>query len=172
MQSSMITSYEALRKADGAALWKRLRFAGFLSVLPFAEAKAAVEELASTYGTVQGVSKSTVSKMITVYKAYVSDSVSPADVSKRLVDIGKAEAGISTLYRALKAANDDVEQAWYLLETGADIRGENRDEAPEGDAPEGDAPVDADLSAIMSAVHEARQRGVSTDAIVTALNAL
>jgi len=171
MQQAIIKAYEGLRKHDGNATAKRLRFAGMLAQYSHKDAVSLLEWLVGEYGLVSGVSKSTVSKMTKVHTAFVQEAGSTADeVAKRLVAIGKAESGVSTLYRALKAASDDVSTAWNLLETGADIRNEGKaDEDGDG---EGEGTSDDGLSAIMTAVHAARKRGVADADIVAAIESL
>ena len=171
MQQAIIKAYEGLRKHDGNATAKRLRFAGMLAQYSHKDAVSLLEWLVGEYGLVSGVSKSTVSKMTKVHTAFVQEAGSTADeVAQRLVAIGKAESGVSTLYRALKAASDDVSTAWNLLETGADIRNEGKtDEDGDGD---GEGTSDDGLSAIMTAVHAARKRGVADADIVAAIEAL
>lgn len=160
MDSIIIRSYQSLRTNDSNGLVRRLRFAGHLATMSNKDAVATVQALADGFGKVEGVSKASVSKMTTAYRAFVAETTdTPDDVAQRLRDMGSHAAGITTLYRAYKAADDDVDAAWRLLESGGDIRGE-------------DKVKDEGLSAIMSAVHAARQRGVADEDIVAAIDSL
>jgi len=89
--------------------------------------------------------------------------------TQRLNDMGRDENGISTLIRAFYAADKDVGRAWHILEKGLDYRGDKNDSDEDGD---GEGTGDAGLSAIMTAVHAARKRGVADADIVAAIEAL
>lgn len=167
--TKMVRTWQSVRKSDGKGLAAALRLVGMMveADTPLAEMVQQVEALTSEHGkTVIAPSKASVSKWAKVYRAYVADEGStPDEVARLLVDAKGERTGHATLYRALQAAGGNVTTAWSLIYDGADLR---------SDAERGtrDGSKDEDLSRIMTAVHEARNRGVSADSIIAALAAL
>jgi len=165
MQEATISrSYVSLRKHDAKGAEKHLRFAGMLAQHRHKDAVELVTHLRDTYGAVSGLSPSTVSKYQIVYRNFVEAAGETPDVvAQRLYEMGRDENGIHTLCRAFYAADKDVQRAWYMLKKGLDVRGDKKNS--KGTSDDG-------LSAIMTAVHAARKRGVADADIVAAIEAL
>jgi len=186
---SLVSAYQSLRKHDGNALVKRIRFGAYLlTIEAHKDRVAAVEELREKYGAVTGVSGSSVSRMTTVFTKYCFEpNMKPEDVAKDLLECRGHEAGIITLTRALdkaEKAGGGVAEAWELLRSGKSLRSEAEkkadteagDEGEEGGEGSGGGttgqPADPALQEIIKAVIEARQVGVEDEQILMALDEL
>ena len=186
---AIVSAYQSLRKHDGNALVKRLRFAGRLMDLDTHKDRVGlVHTLVSHFGVVSGVSPSTVSKLTKVYNAFCEeDGQTPEAVADWLLKMRGHEAGIFTLWRALdkaEKAGGGVAEAWELLRSGKSLRSEAEkkadteagDEGEEGGEGSGGGttgqPADPALQEIIKAVIEARQVGVEDEQILMALDEL
>jgi len=186
---AIVSAYQSLRKHDGNALVKRLRFAGRLMDLDTHKDRVGlVQTLVSHFGVVSGVSPSTVSKLTKVYNAFCEeDGQTPEAVADWLLKMRGHEAGIFTLWRALdkaEKAGGGVFEAWALLKSGESLRSKKEKEADKEAGDEGEEggegsggglpsqPSDPALHDIIKAVLEARQAGVQDDDILEAIDAL
>jgi len=186
---SLATAYQSLRKHDGNALVKRIRFGAYLlTIEAHKDRVAAVEDLRDKYGAVTGVSGSSVSRMTTVFTKYCFEpNMTPEDVAKDLLECRGHEAGIITLTRALdkaEKAGGGVAEAWELLRSGESLRSKAEREADKeagdegegaGEGAGGNVPSqtgDPALQEIIKAVIEARQAGVEDEQILMALDEL
>lgn len=189
MNKSLVSAYQSLRKHDGNALVKRLRFGGhLLTIEAHKDRVAAVAGLAFEHGVVTGVSASSVSKLTKVYTAFCEEpGRTPEDVAADLLEFRGYEAGVITLWRALdkaEKAGGGVEDAWSLLKSSSPLRSkaEQKADGKQGDEGEGagegsgggvpSQPSDPGLHDIIKAVLEARQAGVEDEQILEAIDAL
>jgi len=187
MNKSLVSAYQSLRKHDGNALVKRIRFGAYLlTIEAHKDRVAAVEELRDKYGAVTGVSGSSVSRMTTVFMKYCFEpNKTPEDVAADLLECRGHEAGLITLTRALdkaEQAGGGVAEAWELLKSGESLRSKKEKEADkEAGGEEGgegsgggvpSQPSDPALQEIIKAVIKARQAGAEDEQILMALDEL
>lgn len=170
--------WTTITKNEDRVTAKVLTFAAkVLAPVTLTEAHETVTALTADLGSIRSIPESkgkvsalrTVATVLMVEGGYTADELTDALAKNR-----RRASEWSTLYTAYGVAKkqgreDDAAYIVSLVESGKNLR--KKDDDGEDDDGEGKA-KDEGLSAIMTAVHAARKRGVSDADIVAAIEAL